>query len=123
FCTLINKPRISEHRHLNNRSTVAFTNLSNLPQRIYSNMTTLGGTLSPSQACIWGQRTFGFYVQDDYRVFPRLTLNLGFRYEFGTIPTELGGHNWQIRDLAAGDGTSPTQGAVPSAIWANNPSL
>src|SRR5438105_4045126 len=96
FGTLINKYRIPEDGHFNNRGTVAFTNLSNLAQGIYSNMTALGGTLSPSQARLWGQRTFGFYVQDDYRVMPRLTLNLGFRYEFGTIPTELRGRNWQI---------------------------
>jgi hypothetical protein len=123
FGTLINDFKIPEDGHFNNRGSVAFTNLSNLAQGIYSNMTALGGTLSPSQARLWGQRTFGFYLQDDYRLIPRLTLNLGFRYEFGTIPTELNGRNWQIRDIATADGTGPTQGAVPSAIWGNNPSL
>jgi hypothetical protein len=83
----------------------------------------LGGTLSPSQARYWAQKTLGVYIQDDYRVVPRLTLNLGFRYEFGTIPTELHGNNWQIRDLATADGTSPTQGAERSALWSSNPSL
>jgi hypothetical protein len=28
--------------------------------------------------------TYGFYLQDDYRATPRLTLNLGLRYEFRT---------------------------------------
>jgi len=28
---------------------------------------------------------FGFYVQDDYRVTSKLTLNLGARYEFFTV--------------------------------------
>lgn len=32
--------------------------------------------------------TFGFYGQDDWRVSPRLTVNLGLRYEFNTTPTE-----------------------------------
>ncbi len=32
--------------------------------------------------------TFGFYTQDDYRFNPRLTLNLGLRYEFATLPIE-----------------------------------
>jgi Carboxypeptidase regulatory-like domain/TonB dependent receptor len=123
FGTLINNFHIPEDGHFNNRGTVAFTNLSNLAQGIYSQMTALGGTLSPSQARYWGQKTFGFYVQDDYRVVPRLTLNLGFRYEFGTIPTELRGNNWQIRDVATADGNSPTQGAVRSELWSSNPSL
>src|SRR5438552_3634562 len=63
FGTLINKFRIPEDGHFNNRGTLAFTNLSNLAQGIYSNMTALGGTLSPSQDRLWGQRTFGFYIQ------------------------------------------------------------
>jgi hypothetical protein len=29
-----------------------------------------------------------FYVRDDYRVLPNLTLNLGFRYEMATAPSE-----------------------------------
>jgi hypothetical protein len=33
--------------------------------------------------------TFGFYGQDDWRVTQRLTLNLGFRYEFMNTPHEL----------------------------------
>ena len=32
--------------------------------------------------------TFGVYAQDDYRVNPRLTLNLGLRYEIDTVPVE-----------------------------------
>src|SRR5438876_215429 len=123
FGTLINNFHIPENGHFNNRGNVQFPTLSNLAQGIYSYMVTLGGTLSPSQARYWGQKTFGFYIQDDYRVVPRLTLNLGFRYEFGTIPTELKGNNWQIRDAATADGTSSTQGAVPSRLWSNNPSL
>ena len=33
--------------------------------------------------------TAGFYGQDDWRITQRLTLNLGFRYEFMTTPREL----------------------------------
>jgi len=123
FGSLANQYKIPEDGHFNNRGTVSFTSLANLYQGIYSSMTALGGTLSPSQVRYWGENTFGFYAQDNYRVTSRLTLNLGFRYEFGTIPKELNGNNWQIRNLATGDGNNPTQGAVASRIWGNNPSL
>jgi hypothetical protein len=123
FGSMVNQFKIPEDGHFNNRGTVSFTTFANLARGIYSSMTTLGGTLSPSQARYFGEYTFGFYAQDDYRVAPRLTLNLGFRYEFQTIPKELNGNNWQNRNIATDDGTSPTQGAVPSRIWGNNPSL
>ena len=42
--------------------------------------------------------TFGFYFQDDYRVLPRLTLNLGLRYEFNTQPTEKRGRQSYFAD-------------------------
>lgn len=39
----------------------------------------------------WRQVIFGTYIQDDFNLFPNLTLNLGFRWEFTTIPTEVNG--------------------------------
>lgn len=45
----------------------------------------------PSQGALdryWRATLLGFYVQDDYRITPRLTLNLGARYEFSTLPRE-----------------------------------
>ncbi|MBI3262734.1 MAG: TonB-dependent receptor [Acidobacteria bacterium] len=41
----------------------------------------------------------GFYVQDDYRATDRLTLNLGVRYEFYTIPAERDGLDTSLRNV------------------------
>ena len=35
---------------------------------------------------------FGAYLQDDIRLRPTLTLNLGIRYEMSTVPAEIHGH-------------------------------
>jgi hypothetical protein len=43
--------------------------------------------------------TFGFYGQDDFRATSRLTLNIGLRYEFMTVPYDTAGRNSTIPDL------------------------
>jgi outer membrane receptor protein involved in Fe transport len=40
---------------------------------------TTGGTTKPNN------REYGFFVQDDWRVSPKITLNLGLRYDYQTI--------------------------------------
>ena len=43
--------------------------------------------------------TLGFYAQDDFRVTPRLTLNIGLRYEFTTVPRSPVGIESAVRDI------------------------
>jgi carboxypeptidase family protein/TonB-dependent receptor-like protein len=43
---------------------------------------------------------FGFYVQDDVTAHARLTLNLGLRYEFYTVPTDIKGRDSALRNVA-----------------------
>ncbi len=47
------------------------------------NQTTAGTTYNPAVAIHY----LGWYVQDDWKPLPRLTLNLGIRYEIQTAPT------------------------------------
>ena len=42
---------------------------------------------------------WGGYVQDDWRILPHLTLNLGLRYEMTTVPTEVQGKLTNLRML------------------------
>jgi len=52
-----------------------------------------------SQENGWRRIMFGWFVQDDFQVSPRLTLNLGFRHEFLTAPTEVNGRNASLVDV------------------------
>ena len=45
------------------------------------------------------QTVFGFYFQDNWKVLPSLTLNLGLRYEFMTLPTDTSGNLAALRNL------------------------
>lgn len=64
----------------------------------------------------WRQSIFGFYVQDDWKVKSNLTLNLGLRYEFVTIPHEIHGKSSTLVNLTD---TDPTIGP----LWQKNPTL
>jgi hypothetical protein len=59
--------------------------LTNRPQTFTSSLP------GASPAIRLRQTVVGAYAQDDFRVRPNLTLNLGLRYEMATVPTEKDG--------------------------------
>ena len=63
------------------------------------------------------QTLAGFYLQDDFRLRSSLTLNLGIRYEYITIPAEVRGRQGVLLNPYGGTVT-PGQ-----RIWTENPSL
>src|SRR5712691_13508068 len=83
---------------VNSRGTYNFGNLAQF----------LAGVPSRFQGIVPGSNLvrdrpntlLGSYVQDDYRVTSALTLNLGARYEFFTVPAAKGGLDVFLPDLA-----------------------
>ena len=47
----------------------------------------------------WRENVMGLYLHDDWNVRPGLTLNLGVRYEFIKVPTEVNGKIGTVRDM------------------------
>jgi len=95
--------------------TVTFTDVPSFMQGIYDNYA--AGTPNALQRRYWSYKTWGFYAQDDIRATSRLTLNLGFRYEFQTVPRERYGIESRFLNF-----TDPTQAWTYGAVM-RNPSL
>jgi hypothetical protein len=87
FGTLINKYTDSYHNQFEANGTLSFPNstTANIWTGNYSSMTST--EIGANQNREWYFNTLGFYAQDDWRILPRVTLNIGFRYEFMTSIT------------------------------------
>jgi hypothetical protein len=94
--------------------------LQNIPNKFQGG---LHSTLAPRNM---RQTLVGAYVQDDWRVRPSLTLNLGLRYEMTTVPTETSGKFINLRNIGdqfpvCGVAVAGCSGAGP--IFSSNPTL
>jgi len=91
-----------------------FGSLSSFLKNVPTTFQTLLGTSRTPRDL--RQSVFGGYIQDDYRINPRLTLNLGLRYEMATVPTETAN---QLSTLVNFTDTTPHLGSP----YYSNPTL
>ena len=99
------------------KGSITFANIGTFLEGTPSQITAIepGGFLEKT----FHYNTLGWYLQDDFRVMPRLTLNLGLRYEMETIPVEIYG-NWSAFVNSPLTDSSMT---VTSKLFGTNPTL
>jgi hypothetical protein len=85
----------------------SFPNLSAFLRNVPNNF--VGLTPEAQFDRYWRFTLFGFYLQDDYRLSPRVTVNGGLRYEFSTMPEDIYGRDSALPDLTA---PAPTVGPL-----------
>jgi outer membrane receptor protein involved in Fe transport len=77
--------------------TLAFASVANLLRGIPRSLS--ARTQNSEENGFFTFKTYGFYIQDDVRAAPRLTLNLGLRYEFRTDPVARDSRSSALRNL------------------------
>jgi carboxypeptidase family protein len=83
----------------NQRGTYQFGGLQNLlaAQARQFRITLVDSQSNPERG--WRRILFGWFVQDDIRLRPNLTLNLGLRHEFFTTPVEVNGKSSDLLNV------------------------
>src|SRR5437867_4200222 len=106
FGTLINHYQQYILSFVNSVWTVTFANVNNFLQGLTSQYS--AQTPGSLRDRTYHYNTLGFYAHDDFRVLPRLTFNLGLRYEFITVPREQHGKEAALRNIVSD--AAPTLG-------------
>lgn len=97
FGTLINRYNVFSYSNSRRRGRYQFNNLATFLDGASRNFSIQTPNSFAQGNFPWW--TLGFYTQDDWKVTPRLTLNLGLRYEFNTTVIESTGHGASLRDI------------------------
>jgi hypothetical protein len=75
--------------HFSENGSFSFSSLQNFltnkPRRFSATLPSTATTRGIRETLLAG------YLQDDWHILPRLTINLGLRYEFTTVPSEVNG--------------------------------
>ncbi|MSO20864.1 MAG: TonB-dependent receptor [Acidobacteria bacterium] len=115
FGALVNAMHTYSNVNTQALGSVSFTNMRNFLVGLANtyNANTPGSILDRT----YRYETVGMYLQDDLQLRQNLTLNLGLRYEFMTVPSETRGHGSAVRDLLSNPATTPdtVQGATLGA--------
>jgi outer membrane receptor protein involved in Fe transport len=109
-----------EHMQYNHQVTQAFNGNFNFGslQSFLADTPTSVLILGPNASEVGTRQTlYGLYLQDDWRLRPNLTLNLGIRYEPTTLPTEAHNRFQVLHNL-----TDPTLTPVHT-LWPHNATL
>jgi hypothetical protein len=108
FGTLINRYNQGMIPPVYAAGSVSYGSLASFLKGVPSSVILLAPGFDVNRDFIYN--TLGFYVQDDWHFTPRLTFNLGLRYEFMTTPWELNGKEYALRNIALDP--APTHGPV-----------
>lgn len=80
--------------------------------------TATSGSASINSVYFWSQHYYAPFVQDDWKVTPRLTLNLGVRYDLNAPPVERHNRADYAFDPTV---TNPVNASVSQALLPNGP--
>ncbi len=90
--------RVTPYYEISTNIRGAYT-FPNLQRFLSGTPTSFVGVLPGAQTSRQRRNTlFGAYLQDDFQASPRLTLNLGVRYEFYTVPKDVKDRDSALRD-------------------------